>query len=344
MSAKASPLFQGACLPRRHLAIKSFAATIAFVLAGSIGSSVTGAQTAGQNANRSSGSQQEMTPAKNLAKRTSEMPGAVPGAKYVGADTCKTCHDEIYTKHFENTPHFALLQGHAHGCEDCHGPGSAHVDSAGDPTKIVRFSQLSPAQASQRCLECHETNLENVNFSGSVHLRNGVGCLACHSPHHATEPDHLLKNQQTLLCYGCHATQKAEFERPYRHRVNVGLIQCSDCHNPHGTFVDRQLRTAAGQFPICTNCHAETMGPFAFEHVPVRQEGCTACHTPHGSTNPRLLRVSQVNLLCMQCHTPTANSNVPGIPSFHTQNAKYQACTMCHTQIHGSNFDEFFFR
>lgn len=281
---------------------------------------------------------------KHSAKRTSELPGAVPGATYVGSDTCKNCHDEIYSQHFQGTPHFSLIKAGQHGCEDCHGPGSAHVDGGGDKTKIIRFSTLSPAQASQRCLQCHETSLENVNFNSSVHLKNGVGCLACHSPHHATQPDLLLVNKQPLLCYGCHATQKAEFDRPYRHRVDVGLIQCSDCHNPHGTFVRNQLRTAAGQFAICTTCHTETMGPFAFEHVPIKQDGCTSCHTPHGSTNPRLLKVSQVNILCLQCHSPTFGSNVPQIPGFHNQNAKYQACTMCHTQIHGSNFDEFFFR
>jgi hypothetical protein len=27
----------------------------------------------------------------------------------------------------------------------------------------------------------------------------------------------------------------------------------------------------------------------------------------------------------------------------HNQATKYQACTMCHTQIHGSNFDPAFF-
>ena len=27
------------------------------------------------------------------------------------------------------------------------------------------------------------------------------------------------------------------------------------------------------------------------------------------------------------------------MPSFHNQATKYQACTLCHTQIHGSNFD-----
>ncbi len=320
-----------------------FTGTLALLLIGT--GNVLTAQDAQQATSGAGAAAQSAAHAKHPAKKTSELPGAVPGAKYVGSDTCKTCHDDLYSQHFEGTPHFALTkEKDGHGCEDCHGPGSAHVDGGGDVTKIIRFSQLSPAQASQRCLQCHESSLENVDFNRSVHLKNGVGCLACHSPHHSTQPDYLLKNQQALLCYGCHATQKAEFERPYRHRVDVGLVQCSDCHNPHGTFVAKQLRTAAGQFPVCTKCHSETMGPFVFEHVPVKQEGCTSCHTPHGSTNPRLLRVSQVNLLCLQCHSPTFGSNVPQIPGFHTQSAKYQACTMCHVQIHGSNFNEFFFR
>ncbi len=268
-----------------------------------------------------------------------------PSGGYVGAETCKTCHADIYTKSFENTPHYALIKQNQHGCEDCHGPGQAHVEGGGDITKIISFKKLSPSQASQRCLQCHQGTLEHSNFARSVHLSQGVGCLSCHSPHHATEPNHLLVKAQPQLCYGCHATQKAEFARPFRHRVEVGLIQCSDCHNPHGSFIERQLRTnSAGDQMICTKCHTEVQGPFVFEHRPVRVEGCTSCHVPHGSSNPRLLRVSQVNILCLQCHTPTMQSGVPAMPTFHNQTQKYQACTMCHQDIHGSNFDEFFFK
>jgi DmsE family decaheme c-type cytochrome len=283
-----------------------------------------------------------------LAQPQAAAPASAPpqaGGGYVGSDTCRTCHEDIYTKHFENTPHAALLKQGKHGCEDCHGPGQAHVEGGGDVTKIIRFEKLSPAQASARCLTCHQTSLENTDFSRSVHLSQGVGCLSCHSPHHATDPNHLMVKAQPLLCYGCHATQKAEFMRPFRHRVEAGLMVCTDCHNPHGTFTTRQLRTnPAGELMVCTKCHTETQGPFVYEHAPVRTEGCTICHQPHGATSPRMLRVTNVNILCMQCHTPTAMSGVPGLPTFHNQSLKYQACTMCHAQIHGSNFDEFFFK
>jgi len=68
---------------------------------------------------------------------------------------------------------------------------------------------------------------------------------------------------------------------------------------------------------------------------------CSSCHSPHGSTNPRLLKVSVVNMLCLQCHTfPTIGPIGPA----HNQSAKYQACTMCHAQIHGSNFSSVFFK
>jgi DmsE family decaheme c-type cytochrome len=268
------------------------------------------------------------------------------GGQYAETDICKTCHQEVWDKHFANTPHSALLKGDRHGCQGCHGPAQAHVDGGGDPTKIVRFEKLSPAETAAICTKCHQSSLETQNFAKSAHLANGVSCTSCHSPHKSTDVNFLLVKQQTELCYGCHAAQKAEFSRPYRHRVDSGLIQCSDCHNPHGTQVGHQVRAAAGQFAVCTKCHTDTMGPFVFEHAPVKtDESCLSCHTPHGSTNPRLLQVNNVNFLCLRCHTPNMNGAAgQPIGPVHDQNAKYQACTMCHTQIHGSNFSPVFFR
>jgi DmsE family decaheme c-type cytochrome len=269
-----------------------------------------------------------------------------PQSGYVGADTCKTCHEDVYNKSFLNTPHYALIKSGKHGCEDCHGPGAAHVEGGGDITKIVSFKKLSTEEASKRCLTCHAYGNEHANFLRSSHLSNDVGCLDCHSPHHAKEPAKLLITGQPQLCYGCHTEVRAEFSRPFRHRVSQGLLECTDCHNEHGGFAPKQLRTSDAQDQVCFKCHREKKGPFVFEHVPVKTEGCTSCHTPHGSTNPRLLKVSQVNLLCLQCHT-LAMSDVPSQPPIgpaHNQSQKYQACTMCHVFIHGSNFSEVFFK
>jgi DmsE family decaheme c-type cytochrome len=274
-------------------------------------------------------------------------------AQYVGSDTCKGCHEEVH-KAFEPTAHFQLLGGDKnkpvkadwHGCESCHGPGSAHVEGGGDKTKIIRFQDLSAKQASERCLQCHQAGHEQNNFARSAHLANDVGCTSCHSVHAAKEKHALLKASQPALCYDCHTETRAEFSRPFRHRVNEGLVKCVDCHNVHGGFQQRQLHASAAQDQVCFKCHTEKKGPFVYEHMPVKTEGCSSCHTPHGSTNPRLMRVSSVNLLCLQCHT-LAQSNIPSQPPIgpaHNQAQKYQACTMCHNSIHGSNFSEVFFK
>jgi len=286
--------------------------------------------------------------AQSATQKSNVMPGAPAASDYVGSDACSTCHEDE-SKAFSSSPHWPTTKDTRHGaafqgCEGCHGPGKEHVESGGDKTKIFSFTSASHKDVNARCLTCHENSQEHANFQRSTHNLSNITCIDCHSQHHANEQVKLLKATQPQLCYTCHLEKKADFAKPFHHRVNEGLIQCSDCHNPHGGFLTQQLRSASDQNAVCYRCHTEKAGPFVFEHVPIKTEGCTSCHVPHGSTNPRLLRVSQVNLLCLQCHTLTFNNPVPGAPTFHNQAAKYQACTMCHTQLHGSNFSEFFFK
>ncbi len=284
-------------------------------------------------------------------------PTQTPPSQYVGADTCKTCHEDVFkgvqkTRHWNSV--FKLKNGvEAHSCETCHGPGADHVDGGGDKTKIFVFNGATAQAVSDRCLACHNKKEETAHFQQSAHAGAEVSCTTCHSPHFAKEPRRLLVAKQPALCYQCHTEKTADFNKPFRHRVNEGLIRCSDCHNPHGTPLNRSLRPEPTQDAVCFKCHRNLQGPFVFEHVPVKTEGCQACHQPHGSINPRLLKVNQVNILCLQCHTPgvTPNTrsgevNAPGTPSepVHDQSAKFQACTMCHVQIHGSNADETFMK
>src|SRR3954469_4843436 len=62
-------------------------------------------------------------------------------AQYVGVDTCKTCHEELYKKNFENTAHVRTSLHDGHSCESCHGPGSAHVEGGGYVAKIISFKE-----------------------------------------------------------------------------------------------------------------------------------------------------------------------------------------------------------
>jgi DmsE family decaheme c-type cytochrome len=290
----------------------------------------------------------------NQAPKSTPAPGATTtdaeaaSGPYVGSETCKTCHQDIYNQ-WEKTPHWKTTLdtkgGPAHlGCEACHGPGSAHVAGGGDVTKIFIFKDRSTKEINDRCLTCHAGGTQHMNAINSEHSKNDVSCIACHSPHHATESEFLLVKAQPELCYSCHLQQKAQFDMPFHHRVNEGLIQCSDCHNVHGTVRPKQVRTSSTQDAVCFQCHTDKQGPFAFEHQPVKVDGCQSCHLVHGGPNPHMLKLSNVNLLCLQCHTTSSFSGAPGAPSFHNQASLFQSCVLCHSQIHGSNFDPTFFK
>jgi DmsE family decaheme c-type cytochrome len=285
---------------------------------------------------------------RNAKKAVATAPAqAVDATQYLGAQVCQACHDDIY-KDWEKTPHWKTTLDtkggvSRQGCEGCHGPGLAHLTDTSDKSKIFIFKDHSSKEISTRCLTCHASSMEHLNAINSVHAKNDVSCVSCHTPHHAKDPEFLLAKTQPELCYSCHLQQKPQFSMPFRHRVNEGLIKCSDCHNPHGTTTVKQVRISNAEDANCFTCHAEKRGPFVFEHEVVKVEGCQSCHTPHGSPNAHLLKVSNVNLLCLSCHT-TSFANAPGAPSFHNQAAQYQACTLCHNQIHGSNVDHDFFR
>src|SRR5689334_19799218 len=74
---------------------------------------------------------------------------------YVGQDTCIGCHDTEGTS-IGHTAHGKAQNPRTpqagHGCESCHGPGSAHVDDPSVPGSIRRFQTMKPREASETCL------------------------------------------------------------------------------------------------------------------------------------------------------------------------------------------------
>ena len=285
-------------------------------------------------------------PAKKAAAPAAQAGATPAGATFVGTDTCTTCHAEVSRK-FADNPHQKMLLQHGNGtgvtCENCHGAGSEHVAGGGDVSKIFNPAKHSAKEVDAKCETCHAG--AHPDFERAPHAKANVGCISCHSVHAPSSDlaakDALLKAPQPTLCFQCHADQKSQFSMPFHHKVNEGLVKCSDCHDPHGTFGDKNLKATVDQNMICTKCHTEVRGPFVYEHAPVKAETCLGCHTPHGSQNARLLNMPNVNELCNQCHSQVAADTVHGVAAGSSDSIP---CTTCHTYIHGSNMNSAFLR
>jgi len=269
-------------------------------------------------------------------------------AGYAGSDTCQVCHEDV-SKAFGKNPHHAVETGSkpawkGMACESCHGPGAKHAESA-TAADIVNPSKQPAAKTDQICLKCHLNQPTHAGRIRSSHVKDQVACTSCHAIHQGQDKLRPVKaadiNQK---CASCHNSVWAQFQRPYKHRLPEGSMSCTDCHNPHGSFLPRSIRTVAANEPSCFRCHSDLRGPFAFEHAPVRLEGCTTCHEPHGSANPRMLTRHEVRFVCLECHSNiTAGTAMGGTPpAFHDlRSSRYRNCTICHTKIHGSNVDAY---
>jgi DmsE family decaheme c-type cytochrome len=290
-------------------------------------------------------------------------PAAAPSAAgYLGSEVCRVCHSDIWQNFYKNPHYKSIASGkeppERTGCEGCHGPGQAHVEAGGGSTTIPRaFSLLKPKQVIAACLTCHENNFDKANIQRSEHTQSGIACNSCHSIHHPYSERRLLAKKQSELCYGCHAGIRAQFDMPSKHRVNEGFMQCTDCHNPHGSFAatwsmgqrSPLVAQALGNEIPCMKCHVDKRGPFVYEHPSVAVEGCPICHNPHGSTNAKLLVRPVVMTLCLGCHngggSGTRNMGVDIVtPQHNLLDPKFQLCTTCHVRLHGSNADQFFLR
>lgn len=290
---------------------------------------------------------------------------------FVGSETCKACHEDQFKK-YSHTKHAKIKdlkswKDKAQGCESCHGSGKQHVEAGGDKTKIKSFAGMTSKAVSETCLACHSGKESHNNFRRGEHWRNDVGCTDCHSSHGSPLPNSkadsityvgdvtrqnpgiaskaMLRQNEPQLCMGCHTETKAQFTKPFHHKVLEGTMNCSSCHNAHGGFESKQTKLSVGADAACIKCHGDKQGPFAFEHAPLKTEGCATCHTPHGSSNPKMLNRSSVRQLCMECHSSLSNAD-PGAPQApHNQSTtRYMNCTICHARIHGSNASKYFFR
>lgn len=267
---------------------------------------------------------------------------------------CMECHEEILAQ-VRKTPHHI---GSKVGCTDCHPSTKEHLD---DPSSD-NIQVPSGKAALKACLSCHDMGGAEMAVRHGAHAKSDVNCMDCHFAHGAgTSADAKLvgswaslirkadrvesllgpndhSNAVTSLCASCHSDSRAEFNKPFSHKMGHGGMDCASCHNPHAGFGSASLKRSGGDSG-CIDCHSEKRGPHVFEHVTGINGDCSSCHEAHGSNNPHQLTRSNLAQLCLECHTesplPTFGQQPTGAHDL--RSPRYQNCTTCHTAIHGSS-------
>lgn len=282
-----------------------------------------------------------VTPTTTVSAYTAALSPAHPVSK----EECAQCHEDEVAS-FDNTPHSKAWAADAKLCENCHGDAAEHLKAGGGKATMVNMkTELSPAAATQVCLNCHERTGEQAHMRLSEHTKAGVTCIQCHKAHpDASEKvdagkhgkGSMMPTDQVKLCLGCHTNVAADFSMPSRHRLKEGAMNCSSCHNVHGTLQARQVR-AEGR-DQCIKCHTDKRGPFMFGHEAINLDGCVACHKPHGSPAKNMLKVRDTRQLCLSCHSKDMGK---GVPHGRASATTMGDCTRCHSAVHGSNVDPY---
>jgi len=211
---------------------------------------------------------------------------------------------------------------------------------------------------SQECTQCHQNitgtfhDATHANLNASTNKATETGCESCHGPAslHVKSGGGagtiVNPKQSPEACFQCHLDKKSEMSLPHAHPVIAGKMSCGDCHDPHkGDAVLGKGTQLASINDTCIKCHKAQHGPFVFEHEAVR-EGCVTCHNPHGSVNEKMLKARN-QALCLQCHfqqqTGPGQILIGGVN--HAPLLTRGTCWTagCHSAIHGSNTQPYYF-
>ncbi len=170
-----------------------------------------------------------------------------------------------------------IFEGHAIGCERCHGPGALHAErpggSDGPDLTIVNPAHLAPALRESVCQQCHlqgwfrfpRAGRDFFDFRPGLPLHRFLAVFV----RKAGQPDRLdlvgqVEQMESSRCF----------------RASRGELGCISCHDPHR--LPPPATKAAYYRGRCLECH-EDKGcalPAADRRSRGPGEDCIACHMP----------------------------------------------------------------
>jgi len=236
---------------------------------------------------------------------------------------CLACHNTGVDVPKGGSRHPALDMG----CETCH-----VIHKSGDPMKR-EFAYHLTKNAPALCLGCHQASDPSLAKAHRGQPFAKADCLQCHNPHQSAKPmlaqKFLHPPYATMACGTCHMPAKdgkvaltapdvkslcAICHGDQANEIQKAKVQhpgaqgdCTVCHSPHAGNSPAFLKP--NPVEVCLACHSDLAekGKEAYPHQPAFQQGCAICHQPHGGANAHLLRVSDINSLCLECHGPNRN-------------------------------------
>jgi predicted CXXCH cytochrome family protein len=228
-------------------------------------------------------------------------PGFVPSAlagRVVSA-SCLFCHANRVLPDPDHPDRFVppVFEGHAIGCERCHGPGELHAGGDLEHT-IVNPARLSPPLRDAVCEQCHLEGEARVPRSGRglFDYRPGLPLsdfwAALVRGPRSGEDAKAVNHVEQMYQSKC-------FQRP------VGSLKmgCITCHDPH-VRVGPEERVAHYR-AACLQCHDATQAPSASAGgSSPRSRSGLVCSVP-----PARRRATSPRDSCIDCHMPRYTSS-----------------------------------
>ncbi len=197
-------------------------------------------------------------------------------------EACITCHTgrSNAVRNQGNEYGDPAFQQLSIGCENCHGPGSAHIRSLGRANLIVNPAKLPVRRAEDICMDCHQRGDTRVLQEGKSFsdFRPGQPLL---------ETLAIFKAPRNTNAAGSDLLEHDEAMKASRcFRASDGRLSCFTCHDPH----------------------TQPRGPDTFAYF---RQKCMTCHTDASCRLPLAARIQQHPAdNCIGCHMPKRDVKV----------------------------------